>query len=168
MNIFVLDKDPIVAAQSQHNKHVVKMVVETTQLLSTSLRLLCGPHATTMLYRSTHTRHPCAIWTSSEAQNMEWLLAHGKALLAEYTHRYGKIHKSTVILEEATKLFSTVSPSAWTHELSTRPQCMPDEYRCDDTVTAYRRYYIACKLTPGGRSASWKHREIPAWIPILP
>ena len=42
MNIFVLDKDPHIAAQMHCDRHVPKMIVESAQMLSTAHRLLDG------------------------------------------------------------------------------------------------------------------------------
>ena len=65
MNIFVLDNDPFKAAEYQCDKHVVKMVLETAQLL-------CSAHETAP-YKRTHYNHPCAIWTRSSLSNYMWL-----------------------------------------------------------------------------------------------
>lgn len=164
VNIFWLDEDPVLAAQHQHDKHVVKMVVETAQLLSTALRVLLGPDATSMLYRSTHRHHPCALWTASSRDNMQWLLQHGHALLGEYTYRYNKVHKTSTIMQVAASLIHTVPADVWTGELTSPPQCMPDEHRTTNVVDAYRDYYFACKMTPGNKPAKWTRRGTPFWI----
>jgi hypothetical protein len=164
VNIFWLDEDPKLAATYQHDKHVIKMVVETAQLLSTALRVLCGPDATSMLYRSTHRHHPCALWTASSRDNMLWLLHHGHALLDEYTYRYNKVHKTSTVMQAVTSLIDDVPVSAWTGKLTSPPQCMPDVHRTMNVVDAYRDYYFTCKLTPGNKSAMWTRRGTPFWI----
>jgi hypothetical protein len=42
MNIFVLDTNPAKAAKYHNNKHCVKMILETAQLLSTAHRIIDG------------------------------------------------------------------------------------------------------------------------------
>ena len=42
MNIFYLDRDPVIAAQMMCDKHVVKMILESAQMLSTAHRVLDG------------------------------------------------------------------------------------------------------------------------------
>jgi hypothetical protein len=42
MNIFYLDKDPIKAAEYSCDKHVVKMILESAQMLCTAHRVLDG------------------------------------------------------------------------------------------------------------------------------
>jgi hypothetical protein len=118
MNIFILDKDPVVAAQLQCDKHVVKMIVESAQMLSTSHRLLDGVavkrpsksgktmrtyydlyegtddlEMETLLMANAHESHPCTKWTMESTGNYDWHWLHLKALCEEYTYRYGKIHK---------------------------------------------------------------------------
>ena len=44
------------------------------------------------------------------------------------------------------------------------PQCMPDEYKCDDPVLAYRKYYVNDKKD----IAKWERsRPIPNWYKKL-
>jgi len=111
MNIFVLDTDPIKAAQLQCDKHVVKMIVESAQMLSTAHRILDGdvffgpsksglrtvkqwrhpdPELDHKLYKSVHVKHPCTVWTMESACNYEWHYQHFMALCAEYSYRYGR------------------------------------------------------------------------------
>ena len=93
MNIFVLDRDPIKAAQMMCDAHVVKMIVESCQLLSTNDRMHGKFTDPSGLYKSTHISHPCRMCLVSE-YNRAWLICHLSALLAEYTYRFGKVHKS--------------------------------------------------------------------------
>ena len=93
LNIFVLHKNPQLAAQYQCDKHVVKMILETAQLL-------CSPYVPGVApYRRTHYNHPCAKWTRESQSNYFWLGIHGLALADEYTYRYGKIHKSVDVIK---------------------------------------------------------------------
>ena len=147
MNIFVLDKDPVKAAHFACDKHVIKMLLETAQILST---VTGGP------YRPTHVNHPCVLWAAEKPENLAWLIAYGIALSHEYTARYGKIHKSGVVLAEiAEKCPTTLDDS----NKLTYIQCMPEQYKQDDVVAAYRAYYRGEKV----KFATWNHCETPTW-----
>lgn len=149
MNIFFVHRDPVQAAQMLCDKHVVKMTLETAQILST----VCGGP-----YRPTHENHPSVVWARD---NLPWVFAHFNALLAEYTHRYGKTHKSANILPEL-KLF--INPKDSTAASYPPPQCMPEECRGDDPVEAYRRYYMTEKAS----FARWERgRPSPSWFKPL-
>ena len=94
MNIFYLDKNPKIAAQMQCDKHVVKMILESAQMLCTAHRVLDGDdYANKMgLYKLAHKNHPSTIWVRSSYKIIEWLYDHMIALMNEYTYRYGKKH----------------------------------------------------------------------------
>ena len=89
MNIFYLDKDPVVAAQMMCDKHVVKMILESAQMLSTAHRVLDGDtYANKVgLYKMAHKNHPSTIWARSSIENYDWLSGHMQALMKEYTYR---------------------------------------------------------------------------------
>ena len=143
MQIFILDVNPILAAQYQADKHVVKQVLETAQILST---ISGGP------YKPTHANHPCVKWAALNRTNFSWLRRHGLALCAEYTHRYGKVHKSQSVIENARPLRDM--PIG----ISEFVQCMPDEFKDKDPVVAYRKYYHSKQF------AQWnKSRPAPYW-----
>lgn len=159
MNIFYLDPDPALAAQYHCDKHVVKMTLETAQILATAKRYLLRrikddiPQA---LYRSTHSNHPCVVWTQTSLQNYQWTLNLFQALLVEYHHRYGRDHKST----EQLPWLSPPSPGRFPCNRPTAPaQAMPEEYRHADPVTAYRAYYLGEK----SKFAVWTRRKMPEW-----
>lgn len=157
MNIFVLDDDPRLAAQAQCNKHVVKMILETAQLLSTALRLR-GDDVSSLLYKSTHVNHPCTKWVVHSAANMSLLWHHGDELLSEYNRRYAKVHACA-------NLFTTLSYLGNVDHTTHSPfaMAMPDEWKTDDPVESYRLYYIACKST----FAKWRPRSHPpSWWPF--
>jgi len=144
MNIFVLDLDPQVAAQMQCDKHVVKMVLETAQILST---VNGGP------YKPTHSRHPCVLWAGSHEGNYRWLVAHGQALAQEYFERYGKVHASARVIELLADPRTTLQTGA-----TPFVQCMPEEFRAQDPVEAYRAYYHSKEF------AAWNRgRAEPDW-----
>lgn len=97
MNIFVLDKDPVKAARFHNDRHVIKMILESAQLLSTAHVVLDGEKVAAydvpFLLRPTHVNHPCAIWARATGANYDWLYRLLVGLLAEYTRRYGKVHR---------------------------------------------------------------------------
>lgn len=152
MNIFVLDKNPVHAARMQCDKHVVKMVLETAQLL-------CSPFEPGMApYKRTHYNHPCAKWARQSLQNWHWLTAHGLSLAEEYSHRYGKRHKSEeVILWCINHAYMLGLPDI---DMTPFPQAMPDEYKGRNTVKAYREYYKGDKSS----FAKWTKRNAPKWF----
>jgi hypothetical protein len=150
MNIFVLDLDPVKAAQYQCDRHVVKMVLESAQLL-------CSAHESAP-YKRTHYNHPSAVWTRSSLSNYKWLLAHAYGLAAEYTERYGKEHKCVEVLNWC----RDNDPGIPDLGLTSFAQAMPDQYKNSDPVVAYRTYYIKDKV----KIAKWKHNNVPAWFII--
>lgn len=157
MNIFVLDECPKIAAELQCDKHVVKMVLETGQMLSTIQRRY--GNTADGLYKATHANHPCTVWAGENSSNYQWLVEHFKALSMEYTHRYGKIHATW------TKLSSLVLDTPIGMCDGTRKpfaMAMPDEFRQADAVQAYRAYYRANKAA----IAVWSKRSKPDWMEI--
>lgn len=167
---------PRKAAQYHNDKHVVKMILESAQLLSTAHRVLDGKHykmktdtgrwknyynlhdhRNSILYSATHVNHPSAVWVRQNRRNYLWLFALFTELCNEYTHRYGKIHKC----EGMRKLLAEF-PNNLPEGTFTEPTlAMPDQYKIDnDAVTSYRNYYNGEKQ----RMFSWKNRPTPDWI----
>ena len=138
MNLFYLHHDPVEAARLQCDRHVVKMILETAQMLSRAHLELDGIK---VAYKSTHKNHPSTVWVRSSAEAYEWAFTHMMALGDEYTRRYGKVHKT---IREHAEMLSLVpiniDPNAGFTE---PPQCMYDECKRDDTVLAYLTYYNA-------------------------
>ena len=150
MNIFVLDEKPDVAASMLCDKHVVKMILETAQMLCT----VASQQGHETPYRATHAKHPCTIWTAQSRANWQWLVKHGIAMSKEYTRRYGKVHKSQSVIEYCNNLNlrfpkDTLTPFA---------QAMPPQYKNECAVTAYRAYYHGEK----SGFATWK-TSTPKW-----
>ena len=150
MNIFVLDEDPHVAASMACDKHVVKMILETAQMLCAAA-IAKGYE---MPYGATHKHHPCTLWAGLSRGNWDWLVEHGMALCAEYTLRYGKVHKSQQIIEHARDM----KISFCNQQLTPFAQAMPPQYKNECAVTAYRAYYMGEKA----RFATWK-TQTPDW-----
>lgn len=153
MNIFVVDKDPVVAATMLCDKHVVKMIVETAQMLCTVART----NGHELRYRSTHAKHPCTLWTGKSKQNWNWLVAHGLSMCDEYTRRYGRRHKTQDVLESAKNLQINLPKIG----LTPFAQAMPAQYKNADPVLAYRQYYVGEKSS----FAKWKVKPPLWWSP---
>ena len=155
MNIFFLDENPTLSAQYHVDKHVVKMILETAQLL-------CSVHHVTeqvteqVPYKLSHKNHPCAVWARQSLSNYLYLCALGLELGKEYTHRYGKRHKSIDVINWCIINKPNIPDIGFT----TPAMAMPDEFKVDSVVESYRNYYMGAKIS----LASWKNREKPKWF----
>lgn len=181
MNIFYLSANPIEAAKYHLDKHVVKMILESAQLLCTAHRILDGTpqkqqkltrsgksrlvtryvlsdcNTDQILYSATHINHPCAAWCRESINNYMWLYELFVALCDEYTFRYGKKHKTDLLMRDVLRN----APVSISHTPFTTPaQAMPEQYRHADPVVAYRQYYIGAKAT----FAKWTSRPVPSWF----
>ena len=178
MNIFVLDENPIVAAQMMCDKHVVKMIVESGQMLSTAHRVLDGTEWTdyakngrrikrwkspyevmeNMLYKASFVGHPCTQWVMKNNMNYYWLAEHAYELCKEYNRRYSRVHKA----EDMISLIRFRKPVNIPIADSMTPfaQAMPEQYKNSNAVEAYRAYYNGEKT----RFAKWKNDKIPNWF----
>ncbi len=137
MNIFYLHKDPVIAAKVQYNKHVVKMILESAQMLCTAHHEIMGEDAD-VPYKRAHVNHPSTIWCRRSAENYSWLYDHMMALGKEYTKRYGKQHLTIIKCRD----FLSIPPKhIQGNEWLEPPQCMPDEYKADSSLIAYWNYY---------------------------
>lgn len=152
MNIFVLDNDIETSAKFHCDKHVVKMPLEQTQILCTTINLLGG----TSPYKTTHVNHPCTIWARQSIENYNLLCRMTIALCEEYTFRYGKTHACEKVVEycfnNAPKLDSIcVTPFAL---------AMPEQYKKESAVDSYIAYYVSEKQ----HLFSWKNRDKPYFV----
>ena len=161
MNIFVLDLNPEKAAQYHCDKHVVKMVLETAQILST-VAIEKFPTARDVLYRPTHRNHPCTIWARESQENILWLSILGLCLCKEFTYRYDKNHKSQeVIIPASGLLLSKHAVKTFPkHNLTPFAQAMPNDYKNGDVVKAYRDYYRYEKT----KLLTYTRRRKPQWL----
>ena len=143
MNIFYLDNNPVKAAQVQYNKHVVKMILESAQMLCTAHHHYDNGH--NVPYKKAHYNHPSTIWCRQNASQYMWLYDHMIALGKEYTKRYKKTHLTITKCAEVLKqLPPTIPETIFTEP----PQCMPDAYKVPGcSVTAYWNYYEQEKHT---------------------
>ena len=143
MNIFYLDEDPEVAAIVQYNKHVVKMILESAQMLCTAHHCYGDrEQKENVPYKQAHLNHPSTIWARKSRATYMWLYEHMLALGHEYTARYGKEHLSIIKCKEPLSLAPINMP---TYEFEQPPQCMPDEYKDPCSIQAYWNYYIGEK-----------------------
>lgn len=139
MNIFYLHTEPSMAARYHCDKHVVKMILETAQMLSSAHHVWGSPHAE-CVYKAAYLPHPSTKWVASGKAQYQWAYLLFLDLLHEYECRYDKTHASDRLRE-----FLGDNPVGEDIEFTPPPQCMPDEYKHDCTVTAYRNYYIGEK-----------------------
>ena len=158
MNIFYLDRDPQIAAQMMCDKHVVKMILESAQMLSTAHRVLDGDEYAdeSGLYKMAHKNHPSSIWVRASEDNYDWLWRHMCYLMKEYTYRYDKHHATERLIDPLCDPPENISRDEFTDP----PQCMPAYCKGDDTVQSYQTYYIVEKSD----FATWKRRAVPEWF----
>lgn len=151
MNIFVLDSNPIICAQYHNDKHVVKMIIESTQLLSNAV-ILSGFDSP---YKLSHKNHPCTKWVCKSMYNWFWLYTLTEALNDEWKYRYDHDYNHKAF-DVAQTLHHPILP-----DIGYTPFAlvMPDQYKCDDTVESYRQYYIHDKL----HLDKWTKRKVPDW-----
>jgi hypothetical protein len=183
MNIFILDKNPIKAAQLQCDKHIVKMVLESGQMLSTVHRVLDGEIATirsksgktmvknwvlpdardSKLYKAVHVGHPCTVWSMESVANYIWHYDHFQALSYEFEYRYRKKHKTWVDLEEVLSIpprnIPNLGLTPFKLAMGAAPECINEA----DPVTSYRKFY---QTKQDRFSMDWTGRSIPEWFKV--
>jgi len=182
MNLFYLHPDPVIAAQLQCDKHVVKMIVESAQMLSTSHRILDGAMEKRLsksgkrlvkywkhedfvmeavLYKAVHMGHPCTVWTMESDANYQWHYQHFVALCDEYKYRYGKVHHTDTILREMLKTLPKNIPTGDMTPIKLAMKSNPECMFPDDPVKSYRLYY---KTKKDRFKMVWTNRETPEWF----
>jgi hypothetical protein len=179
MNIFYLDKDPKICATMHCDKHVVKMIIEYAQLLSTAHRVLDGtslntfsksnrkiitwihptPLMETTLYKSTMKNHPSAIWVRESVTHYEYLKELWKHLSDEYTHRYKGIHSTYAKLKDVLKINPIKIPNLPFNEPPPAMKHFSDCIVPNNSLHSYYNYYIVAK----SYFAKWTNRPIPLW-----
>ena len=169
MNIFVTSPDPVECAQCLPDKHVVKMPLETCQMLS----IVCSDkwgHGYGQLHRingepyktdkGAFRNHPCTIWANKTLTNTWWLVSHGIGLCQEYTHRYGKIHSTNALLNDVlSNAPKNIKQEGWREPppaMQHYPQCIVQ----GDSIQSYKNYYNEAKAY----FAKWSKREQPEWF----
>ena len=154
MNIFVTDPSPIQSASNLPDKHIVKMPLETCQMLAIiysdwyyGVGKLYKADGTP--YRTSHgafRNHPCTQWAAANQYNLSWLIVHGFALCTEYTERYGKVHTCYDVICQAADIYNKCFDDSWStayHNVTSFTRAMPEDIKYDNTIstiTAYKRY----------------------------
>ena len=149
MNIFVTDVSPIKSAMVLPDKHIVKMPLETCQMLS----IVCSdkwghgfgtiPRADGQPYKTTagaFRNHPCTVWANSFVMNWQWLLHHGLALCDEYKARYDKTHTCYNSLLAAKEILPTGDPTGRSGTHTPFVRAMYEEFKYDDTIDTFTAY----------------------------
>jgi len=170
MNIFYVSHKPSRCARWHCDKHVVKMILETAQLLYTAHWVLTEPDFTTAPCRKgseergyksiRNKKHPCAIWTRESKDHYLWLCKLGLELCKEYKYRFGQ-HKEHACERHLNWLQANPPPlesKGWKQP----PQAMPDEFKHGSSVAAYRAYYLGAKRA----ILHYTKRHQPHWIPL--
>jgi hypothetical protein len=177
VNIFYLHETPKTCAEMHCDRHVLKMIIEYAQLMSTAHRVLDGEEYYALsangrkikrwrmsdskyengLMKASHVHHPSNVWVRQSRHNYMWLNQMWNYLLLEYTHRYGKRHACADRMEVL---------YAWPENIPDVPftpptPAMPDECKiANNSLASYHKYYIEKKV----RFARWTNREAPLWF----
>ena len=155
MNIFYINTDPVIAAQELADDHIRKMQIESAQMCCTA-HWASGSEAP---YKKAHLNHPSTKWVRESIQQYRWVVKHGLEVCNQFTIRYGKRHKTQDVLEWCRDNEPNIPDNGFTPP----PQCMPDEYKKEDTVEGYKTYYIEDKIKNKQLSYN-KLNNTPEWI----
>lgn len=157
MNIFVTDRDPTIAAKNLCDKHIVKMCLESVQMISAAMIIKYDIAAP---YKLTHKNHPCNVWLRESEDNFTWLVKHALEIGTEYIRRYEKLHLSHKKLIDVLPDISHIISDY--RKVDNFVLAMPEKYKTNDPVESYRRYYIGDK----SNFAKWKLGNIPDWFTL--
>ncbi len=159
MNIFFLSRKIRRCARWHCDKHVVKMILEYTQMLYTTLHMLGGTEnilSNAPLCASTGVRgykvhaknHPSTKWVRESRAHYDWLLTLALALVEEHMYRFAHktIHACHAHLEWLRANPPKFSEATWRDP----PTAMPEEFRISpDSVLCYIAYYNGSKRDRG-------------------
>jgi hypothetical protein len=177
MNIFFLNPNPDICAQMHIDKHVVKMILEYGQLMSTAHRVLDGQqytdktangrciqrwrlsdHREDILWKASHIKHPSGLWVRASKTHYDWLYSLWLCLLQEYTHRYDRFHSAERMKFVFAKSPHSIPSVGWVCDPT---PAMPDEYKVkNDSITSYQNYYNGAKIS----IAKWTKRKTPLFV----
>jgi hypothetical protein len=159
MNIFVLDENLIMCAEYHCDKHVIKMILESAQMICTVL----NERGIETLYKPTHKNHPCVNWLRESDANMNWLLGLTDFLNEEYMYRFDKEknHKSFDVILDAVDKALAKDKLKFIPFFHHTPfvECMPDYCKLNNPIASYRNYYMQEKK----HIAKWTKRGVPKW-----
>lgn len=165
MNIFILDENPLKIAEYLCDKHIVKMSLESAQIMCSSF-----PSEIETPYKKFNPRHPCTKWAGESFANYAWLYMYASEICNEFEYRYNKMHSSYNIIKDlfhkASNLYYSEEhknyPGLWTKEdLTPFCLCMPEDCKISkDPVECYREYYRKYKA----HFAKWTGRDKPKWM----
>ena len=153
MNIFVLDNCPAKCAQYHCDRHVIKMILESAQMLCTTLNKFQGNSP----YKPTHQNHPCTLWVGESVENWNWLIQLAMELNTEYMFRY-----EATVPHASIKIIKSLSPpNLPIKKMTPFAQAMPHRYKdLNNPINAYRRFYVAEKRG----FCTWTKRQKPDWF----
>ena len=176
MNIFYLSHKQSRCARWHCDKHVVKMILEYGQLMSTAHRVLDGQpfygktknnrniarwllpdSREEIVWKASHFNHPSNIWVRQSSDHYKWLHSLWLEMLSEYTYRYSKKHSAERMKEVFSQLPKNIPQRGW---ISDPTPAMPDGYKTSSAIQSYRNFYIGDKKS----FASWKNRDTPTWF----
>jgi hypothetical protein len=179
MNIFYVAKHPVECAQMHNDKHCIKMILESAQLLSTAHRIADGVEDVGLsqsgrkkkiwrlpdsrdvkLYSATHINHPSAVWARQSKNNYVWLFDLFCSLIAEYRYRYGKVHKCADMIDDLAVIPNNLPDVEFTEPTP----AMPDDVKVPgDSIASYRNYYRNNKQHLASWSGKINGRPVPSW-----
>jgi hypothetical protein len=160
MNIFVSDESFVTAATNLDDKRLVKMVLETAQLLATAIHINNGKAS----YKPTHINHPATIWVARNKGNYTWLFKHFVALNLEYSFRYNKVHKCAALIKEFLDGVSILPDG----DLEQFANCTTNKEKgisfkhIENPVEAYKAY-LSARWDTDTRTPKWTNRQKPEW-----
>lgn len=159
MNIFATSSDPVASARSLDLKRVVKMILESFQLMSSAMWNNEGKG----FYNLTHSGHPCTKWVSHSTGNFQWLLEHAKALLAVYSEAYGKVHACSKFIPDCEAYLARQGITAMTPH----PNCT--EFKVVSDVHLAYRMQMLKKWSEDERKPKWLNNQSPQleWVDEL-
>jgi len=176
MNIFFLSMNPRRCARMHANIHIVKMIVETAQLLCNvhrRQRELClapyiGPNK--IPYKesaSGHRKLGSMIWVGESHGNYKWAVQLGLELCAEYNQGRGRAagkttqHRTQRVLEWLQRYEPNFKIKRRT-PVKLKHLAMPDKFKkASSSIEAYRDYYYSKRKTmtmawdPKKRTPDW-------------
>ena len=159
MNIFAIEGnaetgeiDWRASARSQDNYRVVKMILESCQILCTVL----NEQGLDAPYRSFNPKHPSCLWAAESSANFLSLIKHCDAMIAEYGERFGRLHKCAAVLQQVVGMYDKSLFD--NHDPTPLRQAMPEHFKSDNPVLSYRKYYAS---KPRMR---YPKDKIPSWF----